>query len=611
MHHLSIDHLVYIILLLGFSSCTSTQEKFKPNIVWIVSEDNSKHYLKLFDEHGVATPNIEALAKEGIKYERAFSNGAVCSVARSAIISGCYGPRTASNFHRKEALVPLPGDLKMFPNYLRQAGYFTANNAKEDYNFIFDEEAWDESSQKAHWSHRLEGQPFFYVHNIGLSHESRMHYSLEDMENSPTELSMDDVFVQPNHPDTEIFRYANARYLDLMQKMDQVVGQVVNELQVSNLMDSTFIFYYGDHGGVLPGSKGYINEMGLHVPMVVYIPNLFRDQFELKAGESSMDFVSFIDLAPTVLDLAGLAIPEEMDGKAFLSKDRIPNDVTFGYADRFDEKYDMVRTVRKGKYKYVRNYMSFLPDGLMNNYRYRQTGYQEWKTLYQAGQLNETQNAFFEPKLSEMLFDVEADPFETNNLASNEEMTKVLAELRTMLFQWQLDQPDLSFYPEHMIVKDVSTNPAKYGENHRDNIASYMKIANAYLAEDNGIELIEKSLESSDPIARYWALIAACSLNEKVVPDMLNLIVNISKQEEELYVRSLGVSYLLMYGETDPQNLTDLLYKMEDPLEALALLNMATYFNELRGLSFSIDREKLSSACLNHTLVQLRLEYLN
>ena len=159
--------ILVLILLQVFNACAPKEEvPEQPNIVWIVSEDNSKHYLKLFDENGVATPNIERLAQQGVTFTRTFSNAPVCSAARSTLISGCYGPRIASHYHRRSQKVPMPEGVEMFPAYLKKAGYYTTNNNKEDYNIFKGDNVWDESSKKATWRNRAEGQPFFHVQNL-------------------------------------------------------------------------------------------------------------------------------------------------------------------------------------------------------------------------------------------------------------------------------------------------------------------------------------------------------------------------------------------------------------------------------------------------------------
>ncbi|MEO1979357.1 MAG: sulfatase-like hydrolase/transferase, partial [Fuerstiella sp.] len=248
----------------------------RPNIVWLVSEDNSVHYLKHFDPHGAPTPRIESLAAHGLTFDHAFSNAPVCSVARTTLATGCYGPRIGTQYHRKSVSVPLPDGMKMFPEYLRDAGYYTANNSKTDYNAIPGKNVWDESSRKATWRRRKDDQPFFYMQSFAVCHESSLHFSAKVMATEKTTTDPNSVFVAPYHPDTPTFRYTNARYRDRIMQMDRKIGSVVDALTTDGVLEDTFIFYFGDHGGVLPRGKGYACESGLHVPLVVRVPDKWK-----------------------------------------------------------------------------------------------------------------------------------------------------------------------------------------------------------------------------------------------------------------------------------------------------------------------------------------------
>ena len=253
---------IYAVLLAGLLltslSCNRAPEGELPNFVWIISEDNSVHYMELFDAHGIATPHIAALAENGIRFTRAFSNAPVCSVARSALISSCYGPRTGTQFHRRSMLVPMPEGLEMFPAYLKAAGYYTTNNSKEDYNYIKGDGVWDASSRTAHWSMRAPGQPFFHKESHPVSHEGGLHFGAELMEHYEPVIPPDSVYLFPNHPDTELFRFTAAYYRDRILAVDTIVGKVVKELEEADLLESTFVFYFGDHGGVLPVSYTHL-----------------------------------------------------------------------------------------------------------------------------------------------------------------------------------------------------------------------------------------------------------------------------------------------------------------------------------------------------------------
>lgn len=278
-----------ILAIAGLCSCSSQNTIEKPNIVWITSEDNSKHFMELFDENGAATPNIARLADQGVMFTRAFSNAPVCSVARSTLISGCYAPRIGAQFHRKYQTVPMPEGLKMYPAYLKAAGYYTTNNFKEDYNIEKTNDVWDESSRKATWRNRKEGQPFFHIQNFTTTHESRLHFDRETMETVKNTTDPDHVFISPVHPETETFRYSYATYHDSIMNMDAQLGKVLDKLEEDGLMDETIIFYFSDHGGVLPGSKRYLFETGLHVPLVVYVPKKYQKYAGIKPGSYRME----------------------------------------------------------------------------------------------------------------------------------------------------------------------------------------------------------------------------------------------------------------------------------------------------------------------------------
>ncbi|MEH0152697.1 sulfatase [Limibacter armeniacum] len=604
------------LLLLSFIR-NAEKKPMQPNIVWITSEDNSKHYMKLFDENGVSTPHIESLAAHGLIFNRAFSNSPVCSVARSTMISGSYAPRLGTQYHRKLEKVPMPDSHNMFPAYLQKAGYYTTNNSKEDYNFIKGDEVWNESSKKASWKNRKEGQPFFHVSNIGISHEGSMHFSEEEMMQKGTKTHENSFKVQPNHPDTKIFRYTNAYYRDKIVEMDTKVGQIVSELKKDGLLENTFIFYFGDHGGVLPGSKGYLYETGLHVPMVVHIPEKYKHLIDMKAGSTVNGFISFIDLAPTVLNLAGIKVPEGMDGKPFLGKGVSASEVNkrdevFSYADRFDEKYDLVRAVRKGKYKYIRSYEPFNIDGLMNNYRFNQLAYKEWQLLYEQRKLNNLQSAFFEKRSPEMLFDIEADPFETTNLAKDPTYKKVLKLMREKLDKWQTDMPDLSFFPEFYLMEHAFKNPSLFGQKHKQDILKYKQVADLSLKDFSKVkDKLTSSLLAEDPLERNWALITCCCLG-KEAKDLEKLVRTIAINDFEHMNRVRAAEFLAITGLENPEEvMTNTLYQSQKPAEALLILNTIVLMqSKLYGYEFDIEYSKLSQKVQEDIQVKRRLTYL-
>ncbi len=572
--------------------------------------------MRLFDQNGIETPHIARLAQQGITFTSAFSNGPVCSVARSTLISGSYAPRTGTQFHRKIVQVPMPAGVEMFPAYLRRAGYYTTNRAKEDYNFIKPEGVWDESSNKATWRNRAPGQPFFHVHNIATTHESRLFFTEEEMEVAMATAPKDDFDIHPYHPQTPTFYYTNLRYRQKIQDMDQEVGEVIAQLEADGLLNHTFIFYFGDHGGVLPGSKGYLKEIGLHVPLVLYVPPQYQELGPLKPGAESDAFVSFIDFGPTVLALAEVQVPKKLDGKPFCGRGMTPSDlaskdVTYSYADRFDEKYDMVRAVRKGKYKYIRNYQPYHQDALWNNYRYKQLGYQEWLGLFQAGKLNQNQAQFFLAKQAEELYDLEADPFELYNLAEQPTYRETLLDMRKELKDWVLGMPDLSFFPEYALIQQGAiNNPEAFAKQHKKSIKAYLGIADLMLEDFNvAHKKLEKSLTATDPFRRYWGLIVCLSFGEKAQP-LLPLLKEIAAADASAINRVYATGYLGLVKEINPvEPILVELYQTTDATESLLLLNEIVWLKDLHGFEFSIDPSQVPETVRADGLVKNRLSY--
>lgn len=585
----------------------------RPNIVWLVSEDNSKHFVKLFDDGGAAMPTIEKLAKQGLVFDRAFSNAPVCSTARTTLATGCYGPRIGTQYHRREKHAEMPQGLKMFMADLHDAGYYTANKSKKDYNAIESLNSWDESSGKASWRKRKPGQPFFFMQSFGVTHEGGLHFPAKQM-NNPTQTDPASVKLSPKHPDTPTFRYTYARYHDRHKAFDQQAAEVVAQLEADGLMDDTFIFYFGDHGGVMPGSKGYAYEVGLHVPLVVYVPKSFQHLVDAEPGTRHQGFVSFIDFGPTVLNLAGVKAHQRVDGKPFLGKgvkmaEVNARDEAFGYADRFDEKYDLVRTYRKGNFKYMRNYQPFNIDGLENNYRYKALAYKEWRKLHEAGKLNAVQSQFFEPRAPEALYDLSVDPYETNNLAGEPEHAEKLAEMRRALNGWVKGMPDLSFYPEPYLVDHALDNATGFGQSHKQKITRLVDIADLQLRPFAEAQTgIAKALKSSDPVERYWGLIVCSAFGKEAAAFTADAMALATKDPDPL-VRTRAAEFLGLTNATDPVPLiAEALAKSRSKIEAVLILNTAALLHQTNS-SYVFD-VRAPQAFAKDRWVQNRIQFI-
>jgi len=592
----------------------------RPNFVWIVSEDNSVHYLRHFFEGGSPAPNIEALAREGLTFDRAYSNGPVCSVARSTLALSCYAPRLAVQFHRKLAPAQLPPEIQVFTYYLRKAGYYCTNNSKTDYNFTVTEKPWDESSNRATWRNRpTPGTPFFHMQSFAVSHESCLHFSQATVEKRPTRTDPATVKVAPYHPDTEIFRYTNAFYRDRMMQVDDIVGKMVAQLREDGLLENTFIFYFGDHGGVLPGSKAFVTDAGLHVPLVVRVPEKWRDRFEIETGSRVSGAVEFVDFGPTVLKLAGVEIPGHMDGEPFLYEGVTPKRldeerIAFSYADRFDETYDLNRSLHRGKFHYIRSFTPWYPSGLRNNYRYKQLAYCQWRDLYRAGELNEAQRRFFEAQPVERLFDTEADPDEINNLATDPAHRETLLAMRNELTRLMKSLPDTSLYPESVIIDQAVQDPVRFAKTHKQEIGELINVADlALVAFEEARPRLEKALTSDNRWKRYWGLVASASHGPAAgafTPTARKLF-----NDDEPLVRLRAAEFLGLWSVERPlfdprETFRGILAETSNPATALLTLHAAVYFQDHASLArpFEVDAESIRA---RDGQIGRRLEYLS
>ena len=582
-------------------TCGLAGAQDRPNILWLTTEDNAAHWYRLYDpEHGVAMPTVERLAAEGLVFERAYSCAPVCSVARSTLISGCYAPRLGAQFHRRVSPVAMPEGLHMFPWYLRQAGYHTTNNSKEDYNFRPADKGgvWDASSSKATYADREPGQPFFHVQNFTRTHEGKLFGGLP--KGRELLVDPDTVEVLPYHPDTPLFREKVAQYLTLNRIVDEEMGGFLARLEAEDLLKDTFVFHFGDHGGVLPGSKGYAREDGLHVPLVVHVPERWAHLAPAPRGSRLDGIVEFVDLAPTVLRLAGVEPPPSLDGSAFLgagvTREQLAGrDTAYGFAERFDEKVDLVRFLRKGRFSYWRSYQPFNFDGLHNNYRYRQPAFREWRDLARAGELDERRGAFFAPRRPEQLFDLHADPHETRDLAADPRYAAVLEDLRRELQHRVRTLPDTGMIPEPVLLSEAGAEVAAWASAQRPRIAHLLAIADLqlqpYAVAAPGLTA---SLEAQDPLERYWALVVCSTFGSGASP-LAPRIRDLAQGDPDRLVRMRAAEYLTLTGlgqGVDPAAvLHGVLAGCEDPIEANLVLNTVVLLRDAHGLAFEVPAD--------------------
>ncbi|MCP4753669.1 MAG: sulfatase-like hydrolase/transferase [Proteobacteria bacterium] len=504
-------------LATGCGPNTRSKSPDKPNILWLVSEDNSP-LLGCYGDANASTPNLDSLAKEGIAFDNAFANAPVCAPARNTLITGMYSPSLGNQNMRSS--YPIPRQIRFFPEYLREAGYYCTNKFKTDYNCkTTPKGAWDRNmlSWLMPWRFRKEGQPFFHVINTTTTHESGMHTRINQTEHHPDRMEL-----APYHPDTPEVRKDYAHYYDQVGKMDSEFGRILKMLEADGVAEDTIVFYYSDHGGVLPGSKRFLHDSGMRVPLIVRFPEKYQHLAPGKPGSRSDRLVSFVDFAPTVLSLAGIDAPDHMQGNAFLGEKARPEpEYVFGFADRMDARFDLRRAVVSRRFRYIRNYMPHRPYMQHLDYLWRAKSAQVWTKMHSEGRLNDIQNAFFEPKAKEELYDLKADPFEVNNLADDPKHRKVLGEMRTAGSCWSLDIRDSGFVHEAEMVErskgstifEMVRNDQKYP---LEDLMAAAEQASSRNPENLAAQI--GMLASHDSGVRYWGAIGCLVLGEAAKP---------------------------------------------------------------------------------------------
>jgi len=443
-----------LILVFSFFLSTQAQQK-KPNIIWIVCEDISP-FISAYGNKEIKTPNIDQLAKEGVRYNYVYTTAGVCAPSRSSIITGMYQTSIGTMHMRtigdpKYQPVPsysavIPDYVKCFPEYLRKAGYYCTNNEKQDYQFIPPVTVWDENGPAASFRNRPKEKPFFSVFNLAITHESMLWIRKDSFLVDPDKLS-----VPPIYPNTITAKQGIARLFTNIEIMDKQVGEIIQMLKDDGLYNNTIIFFYSDHGGALPWMKREILERGTHIPFVVRFPG------GKNAGTVNNDLVSSVDFAPTILSLAGINVPSYMQGQAFLGteKSKTPRKYVFAGRDRMDTEYDRVRMVRDTRYRYIYNYMPEKKYYQDIEFRLSIPLMKEIIQYRDEHKLNAVQASWFKTKPVEELYDVETDPYELNNLVHDPLYADKLKEMRAAFQDWTKSVGDMASKPEAEMIKKM------------------------------------------------------------------------------------------------------------------------------------------------------------
>ena len=411
----------------------------QPNVLWIYGEDLSPD-LGCYGTPAVATPNIDRLASEGVRYTNAFVTCPVCSPSRSALITGTYQTHFDAHNHRSNRDKPLRADMKLIADCFREAGYFTCNSpgppydrpGKTDFNF-----QREQPFDGIDWSERAEGQPFYAQINIPDTHR----VFKPDPERP---IAPEDVELPPYYPDHPLVRKDWALYLESIQILDRKVGQILKRLDDEGLSDNTIIFFMSDHGRAHIRCKQFLYDGGIHIPLIV------RWHQHVEPNTVDDKLISGVDFAPTTLSLAGIDIPDYMQGQVFLGADATSRDAIFAARDRCDGTDDRIRCIRTHRYKLIRNYHPERPYMQFNGYKKQQ--YPLWTLmplLSANGELSPAQQHFMkQTRPTEELYDLEADPYEINNLAADPNYDTVRNALAAQLDTWIAETGDMGDIPE-------------------------------------------------------------------------------------------------------------------------------------------------------------------
>ncbi|MDQ3622054.1 MAG: sulfatase [Verrucomicrobiota bacterium] len=513
-------HAFFALVTLLILATGGRGAESRPNILWITAEDMSPN-LGAYGDAYARTPHLDAFARESVRYTRAFATAPVCSPARSALITGLYA--TSLGTQRLRSQFPVPAEFRAFPAWLREAGYHCSNNVKTDYNCRGENDvvrdAWDESSPQAHWRKRRPGQPFFAVFNSMSTHQSRTgvlppkEFEKQIGSRLKAEERHDPAQapLPPFYPDTPDARRAWARYHDCISALDKDAGELLQQLKADGLEDDTLVFFFSDHGMGMPRGKRCLFDSGLRVPLLIRFPQKFAHLAPAPAGGATERLVSFVDFAPTVLSLAGVPAPAHLQGAAFLGTAAgHAREFVFGARDRVDEAFDLSRSVRDGRWLYIRNFMPHLswlqPERYSDGSEFRRA----LKRFALEAKLDRAQFGYAAPhKPREELYDTQGDPHQLHNLADDPAHRATLEKLRRVLREWMVTSRDVGFLTEPQVWERIGrdSTPFELARDARRYPLSRLLEAADLVGVPEAVEQQAALLTDPHDGVRYWAAV--------------------------------------------------------------------------------------------------------
>jgi len=535
-----------IIALLLALIGTSAFAEDRPNILWLTCEDNNVNWVGCYGNPFADTPNIDKLATEGFQYMHCYANAPVCAPMRCTWITGVHA--LSMGTHPMRSRYPIPHEtIKYYPDLLKKAGYYVGNAKKTDYNIggREDKSAWD--TNKVDWNELKKNQPFFMVINSTKSHESKAFGDVNNTTHSPA-----DVRLAKYHPDIPDIRKNYAHYHDQMKKMDADIGKALADLDASGMADNTIVIHNSDHGGVIARSKRFLFNSGSHCPLIIRIPDKFKQLRPAEPGTQVDQIVSFIDMTKTWLRICGAETPDYLQGKVFLGPDTETRDYHVSFRGRMDERCDNVRAIRDGKLLYIRNYMPYAPWGQELNYLWKMKATQAWEQYHLAGKTNSVTGRFFGTKPMEELYDTSVDPDNVNNLINDPKHAADIARLSKSLDQWQLEMFDSGLLPETEVVKRSEESGKTIYELVRDpglyNLKAYQSASAKALQQDPAnLPMFYENLKATDSGIRYWAIVGCFNLQPTTQLDMGRIRKSLS--DESHHVRAMAAWILYRGGD--------------------------------------------------------------
>ena len=440
------------ILLLASAAVAET----RPNVVWIVVEDMSCHF-SYQGEPLVHTPNVDRLAKEGVVFNNAYVTAPVCSASRSAMITGMYQTSIGAHHHRSsraELEIQRREQIRLAPEIFREAGYYVCNGnekltrrGKTDYNFAYDSAVLYDG---ADWSGRKPGQPFFaQVQLRGGKLRNVPAWCAEMKARMGEGVKASEVSLPPYYPDVDVFRQDWAGYLDSVQYTDLEVGALLERLEDDGELDNTVLIFMTDHGISQARGKQFLYDEGAKIPFIIWAPK------RVKGGGVRSEPVVHIDMLATSLHFAGIDIPASLHSRPLFGPQAHPRDFVVSARDRCDETVDRIRSVKKGDFKYIRNFHPKRPYLQPCDYKDHKPWMATYRQLLKAGKLTAAQSLHLaEIRPDEELYDLKADPWEINNLAADPLHRKTLRELRGILANWIMESDDQGRFPEPAAMYD-------------------------------------------------------------------------------------------------------------------------------------------------------------